>query len=66
MAPLAQPPRILYSQREICVVEMQVCHKPVMDALVELCKHGFGEVVVKVQDGRIQIIHLTKAIRPDN
>ena len=66
MAPLANPRKLLYSERNICVVEMDACHKPVMDALIELCKHGHGEVVVKVTDGKIQIIHLTMSYRPDN
>lgn len=35
-----------------------------VEAVQELCQHGFGRVEVTIQDGKIMIIQATKTYRP--
>ena len=58
--PLAKQPSVPYIQQEFCVVEMEASLKPIFDALQELCDHGFGRVEAIIQDGKIQVVKVTK------
>lgn len=61
VVPSVQSP--LYTAPDICILSDET-HRMILEAIQDVCHHGFGRVEVTIQEGNVTVIHATKTIRP--